>query len=455
MGFEGVGKSLGKDIVAWTRTSGKSLLASSPVKVNTSELRYVPKLQRDVVQISKKLVPADTSLFPWAVRKPEFSMTKVNPDSLVLVHMTNYYPSNGRILSTNLATKASEGAGCARTTIHFALNKPVTEHALGNPWNTMDYAIIAPFKETVEGMPKSKVIGGIQDDFFFQDAVQIPKGSSILKYNPDVTPGNFVVSEAFDGIKLIETSNRNLNEAADIVIQKMGYTTYNDSMRKFLGASEDDMKLLISQPAEDVKVFFNQVAQNGGASEYKKRLEENLKTTIECFSDTPGGEEIINQNKSMFVEEMKVLNLYEKYSEKFGVFPNSWREFCSKENYLNGLHSGTPWFKAEMSINGIGLAEKFNGNSWGRNLKQIFINNLNNAEESLPKGKSLGYDVKKVIKIIEDSETPKIANERLQQELKLKPMLPKQETQEFYKDSLDDTNDGSFLEFALALLGID
>lgn len=184
-------------------------------------------------------------------------------------------------------------------------------------------------------------------------------------------------------------------------------------------------------------------------------MEENLKTTIECFSDTPGGEEIINQNKSMFVEEMKVLNLYEKYSEKFGVFPNSWKEFCSKENYLNGLHSGTPWFKAEMSINGIGLAEKFNGNSWGRNLKQIFINNLNNAEESLPKGKSLGYDVKKVIKIIEDSETPKIANERLQQELKLKPMLPKQETQEFYKDSLDDTNDGSFLEFALALLGID
>ena len=81
------------------------------------------------------------------------------------------------------STKASEGAGCARTTIHFALNKPVTEHALGNPWNTMDYAIIAPFKETVEGMPKSKVIGGIQDDFFFQDAVQIPKGSSILKYN--------------------------------------------------------------------------------------------------------------------------------------------------------------------------------------------------------------------------------------------------------------------------------
>ena len=107
-----------------------------------------------------------------------------------------------------------------------------------------------------------------------------------------------------------------------------------------------------------------------------------------------------------------------------------------------------------MSINGIGLAEKCNGNSWGRNLKQIFINNVNNAEESLPKGKSLGYDVKKVIKIIEDSETPKIANERLQQELKLKPMLPKQETQEFYKDSLDDANDGSFLEFALALLGI-
>ena len=232
MGIEKAGLNLGKEIIAWTRTSGsKNLLATKPVNISTCGLRYAPQVGSDIVQTTKKVITADTSLFSWVKPKPKISMTQVNPESLALVHMTNYYPKNGQILSTNLATKASEGVGCARTTIHFALNKPVTEHMVGNAWNTMDYAIIAPFKETVQGMPKSKVIGGIQDDFFFQDVVKLPKGSVIVKYNPKVSPNSFLMSDAFDGIKLIETSNRNLNETASTVIQKMGYTTYNDALK--------------------------------------------------------------------------------------------------------------------------------------------------------------------------------------------------------------------------------
>lgn len=47
------GLTLGKEIIAWTRT-GKSLLATRPVKVNIEGLKYVPKLKGDVVQISQQ-----------------------------------------------------------------------------------------------------------------------------------------------------------------------------------------------------------------------------------------------------------------------------------------------------------------------------------------------------------------------------------------------------------------
>lgn len=48
------GTILGKEIIAWTRTSSKSLLAIRPIKVNTAGLRLAPQLEGDVVQISKQ-----------------------------------------------------------------------------------------------------------------------------------------------------------------------------------------------------------------------------------------------------------------------------------------------------------------------------------------------------------------------------------------------------------------
>lgn len=42
MGIEKIGASIAKEIIAWTRTSGKSLLATRPVKVNTKGLKYAP-----------------------------------------------------------------------------------------------------------------------------------------------------------------------------------------------------------------------------------------------------------------------------------------------------------------------------------------------------------------------------------------------------------------------------
>lgn len=449
-----IGTAINKNIVAWKRVNtSNNILATRPVNINSSELIYAPKLKDDIFQSTKRLIKADNSLFSWAKPKPVFSMTQVNPDSLILVHMTNYYPKDGQILSTYLAGKAAEGVGAARTTIHFALNKSVTEHTLGNAWNTMDYAIITPFKETVNNLPKTKVLGGIQDDFFLQDAVKLPRESVIVKYNPKISTGDFLVSETTEGIKVVETSNRKLNEAANVVINKMGYTTYNDALKKFLGASESEMQLLTSKPATEVDEMFNQIKASGGANAHKELLKERLKA-LDVFRDMPNGQEIIKQNEKGILQEMEWLKLYEKFSEKLEVFPKTWEDFCAKKGYINGLHSQTPWFKAEMSINAIEIIEKVNKNSWGKNLKQILIKSLNNSAADLPKGKNLGYDAKKVVKILEESETPKIAKERLQKELNLKPMPPKKETQEFYQ--LDGDEDGEDLvEMMFHIFGLE
>ena len=47
MGLEKIGLNLGKEIIAFTRTGGKSMLATRPVKVNITELKYTPDLKAD------------------------------------------------------------------------------------------------------------------------------------------------------------------------------------------------------------------------------------------------------------------------------------------------------------------------------------------------------------------------------------------------------------------------
>ena len=65
MGLEKVGTTFGKELIAWTRTSGsKSLLTTKPMKVNTSGLKYAPKLEGDIVNLSREClqIPSKSKL---------------------------------------------------------------------------------------------------------------------------------------------------------------------------------------------------------------------------------------------------------------------------------------------------------------------------------------------------------------------------------------------------------
>lgn len=424
-----MGRSLLKQTVAWVKAGEKttSILHTKPQMLDTSTISKLKYCVDDIYTSAKKFISMDDTLFSWVKRKPVLSMSKIDPDSMVLVHRTNYFPKNGEILSTNLATKAADGIGQARTTIHFSINKPVTEHNVGNAWNTMKYSIITPFKETLENMPKSKVLGGLQDDFFFQDAVKLPKGSVIVKYNPNVPSQRFLVSDAFDGIKLIETSEQNLNEVSNVVIKKMGYTSYDDALKHFLSASDKEMQILTSIPESQLKDQINTIVQNGGFAQAKEGLKENLKLTLDMFSDNniPMAEQYIKNAKENFDKNIEMLNVMEKYAKKLEAFPNSWAKYCSSENFVNGQHTKTPWFKTEVSLNAIDMCKRANNNSWGKDLKQIIIKTLEDAQSTLPKGKSLGVDSNKLIKIIKSSKTPKDALIQIEKELKIKAMPPK------------------------------
>lgn len=421
-----IGTNIMRKAVVWAKTSNNTtnIIQTKTKLFDPSTLSKVKYCVDDIYTSAKKLISFDDTLFSWAKRKAPLSMSKIDPDSMVLVHRTNYFPKNGEILSTNLATKASDGVGQARTTIHFSLNKPVTEHDVGNAWNKMKYSIITPFKETIEGMPKSKILGGLQDDFFFQDIVKLPKGSVIVKYNPNVPSQKFLVSDAFDGIKLIETSNQDLNKVSNVVIKKMGYTPYDDALKNFLSASDKEMEFLTSMPEAQLKDQINTIIQNGGFAKTKESLKENLKLTLDMFSDNniPMAEQYIKAAKENYAKNMESLEIMEKYAKKLDAFPTSWAKYCSTEKLVNAQHSQTPWFKAELSLNGIDICERANNNSWGKDLKQIIVKSLEDAQANLPEGKSLGVDSKKLIQIIKSSKTPKDARLQIEKELKIKAM---------------------------------
>ena len=73
---------------------------------NIEGLRLAPSATADsfsstIKKVSETFLSADSKLFSWAKRKPALSMTKVEPESLVMVHRTNYYPQNGFYGSNN------------------------------------------------------------------------------------------------------------------------------------------------------------------------------------------------------------------------------------------------------------------------------------------------------------------------------------------------------------------
>lgn len=70
MGIGKIGTTIGKEIIAWTKT-GKSLLTSKPVKANINELRLAAPLQTDTFQLSTQIGKHKIPRYLYHMTSPE------------------------------------------------------------------------------------------------------------------------------------------------------------------------------------------------------------------------------------------------------------------------------------------------------------------------------------------------------------------------------------------------
>ena len=357
-------------------------------------------IKNSMTNIAEKLINADTTLLPNTTKQPELLLDNITPESLVLVHMTDYFPTNGIISSVKQAIKDKNGISPCRSTVHFALNKSVSEHTFGNNWNTMKYAILMPFKSTIEKTPPKNIIGGITDDFFFMNEVPIPEGSVILKFNNKIPNGKLKISQATEngqilkGISLVETSNPQTGEVANLLTEKMGYTSYNNLFKKTIGVDDETYKII--------------------TSDYYKLNEE--------------------QQEKYLGLSMDIGPKVQEFTQKLA---NSWKNFTQKHNYTNGAHAYSPWGRSEHIIQAINLLKTSGNNSWeGKdysgitvNYKDEFIKILNEIMDDLPKEKELSFDTNKLKAILKESPTPQEAEELIKTEMKLTPLQTKEQSQ--------------------------
>ncbi len=100
-------------------------------------------------------------------------------------------------------------------------------------------------------------------------------------------------------------------------------------------------------------------------------------------------------------------------------FPKSWDIFCKKNNYINELHSDTPWFTLESTLMNMKIYAKEGEQGFRQELKDLLINGLAKAKENIPQGKNFDFDFDAMIRIIKESDTPQKALDRFAKELKL------------------------------------
>ena len=172
-----------------------------------------------------RLVNAESKrIFSFASKSKILSKNgDINSNGLVLTHLTDFAPSNGVIES------AKDAIGWYRNSVHFATNHGVVSHSQGN-WISKKYSIIMPYQNVVK-TKGNKIVGGVPADLYSEGSIKIPKGSVIVRYNEKIPKGKFKITDSskidefkrLKGIKIIETSEKDMQLATDKVIEKLGY----------------------------------------------------------------------------------------------------------------------------------------------------------------------------------------------------------------------------------------
>ena len=328
------------------------------------------------------------------------SLSDLSPNKSVLVHMSDYLPVNGIILSTKNASIDKKGLRKVRNTVHFAVNQTVPPNNIGLSWNSKPVGIIAPLDGVLLNNPKKNIIGGQPQDFYIKDRVKLPEGTVIVRYSKKVPSGKLKVINPRNidslrktkGLTVIETSD-NVRNVTNNYIEKMGYTRLDK-----LYAKE------ASLPKEYVDIDIE-----------KRNSDENYK---QYLLNSKNINKIITADMNLKQSWQNMANVV-----GFKVYKN---------------HQTSPYGKSEFLIDSVNLLAKYN-NSWEDkistfnvftqkddvvriNYKKDYLDVIDSIRGNLQPNEELSYDIEKFKDNIITSQTPQEALDKLAQEQQIKPM---------------------------------
>lgn len=311
-------------------------------------------------------------------------LSEFSADKAVMIHMTDYLPVNGEILSTKNVSKDKKGLRKPRNTVHFAFNHVVTPNSIGFNWNNKPIGIIIPFNKALEVNPKENIIGGEPSDFYIKNKVKLPQGTVIVRKSKKLPSGKLRVINAetinamknTKGIKVVETSD-NVRDITNKCIEKMGYTRLDNLYSEATGRNED-LKYISGKiinrtinANQKISVAWSKMADNIGFSIYKNHQTSPFGRS-EFLIDSV---DILARNTNKWNSTISVYNIFSK-----------------KDEYIN------------------------------IDYKQAFLGVIDSINKSLPPNTELSYDINRFKNNIKESVTPKDALDKLAKEQKIKPM---------------------------------
>ena len=339
-------------------------------------------------------------LFSFAKSHPFKTKTgELNEKGLVLTHLTDFFPENGYIET------ARSAIGGARDSVHFAVNHGVTSHDWGS-WDGTKYAVIMNWKRTLNES-ENVFIGGIPSDIFSAGKVKIPKGSVIIKRNPELKAKYKLVDTPKslpEGTIVIETSAENMKEATDEVIKLLGYRTKNAVDPSFWGDCRQTTKVL-----ENSRIIPCNAVRRSGVKDMRlfRQLLSEKGMKMMAHAQTP------NCMAEYLIEEIFIFSALNKkwISEYNGkVINNTKEQLLNHIDFLEQLSKGNN-NKSDFHILAFkNIMSKF-AKCFGYVGKQAKNNNYR-----------LDFDLSALKEIILKSKTPSEAAELIQRDLKINPM---------------------------------
>ncbi len=303
------------------------------------------------------------------------SFEQITPDNLLMVHLTDYLPKGGTIHTL------FDNSKNARNTLHFTLN-----HAVVNPfggggtegWTDKQYAIFTPFKKALKS---GQMVGGKYNDVFLEGSYKLPWDSFIYRKNNCVPEGKILFSDASDilgaqGITLVE-GKYDAYEMADVLCEKLGY------------------------------------------SNLKALHAEGMGTDIQTVNLINHPEKMIEMSNSFF-DNCKDVDIDLDEIERRLAFDENWKKIWNKFITSYGLedkqHCETSYSTGENLLFFIEALKRKN-NLWTENnqdYREKILEVISKAKKQKTQPKFFSFE--KISEIIQNSDTPKIACEKINQE---------------------------------------